>query len=245
MSPGASAATVAGMSLTSAPTPTLTPLSSGTALAARDLTRRFGEVTALDALSLELREGELASVVGPARSGKSTLLELLGGLDSPSSGSVEVEGVELGRLGDRQLAQLRRRRIGLVLPTVGLVPGLSAAENVLLPLRLARRSPEFGFFEDVLERAGLADVRWLRPVEMTLDERRRTEVARALVTEPAVVLADEPTAGLAPDAAYRLLDLLHEAAAGHGQAVLLATRRSDVAASASRIHHLDGGELAA
>ena len=227
----------------SSPPRTVPPLARGVALAAEGVTRRFGAVEAISGVSLELAEGDLTAVVGPPHSGKSTLLALLGGLDRPSSGSIEIEGVELTGLADRALARLRRRRIGLVAPPVGLVPGLSVEENVLLPLRLAGTGPERAFVEDVLHRCGLRELRSLRPVELTLEERRHAELARALVTEPAVVLADDPAAGLGPDAADGLLALRRGAGEDYGQAALLATTDARAAAIAPRVHRLADGAL--
>ena len=165
-----------------------------------DLRRVYGEgeaaVHALRGVTLEFPAGQYTAIMGPSGSGKSTLMHLLAGLDTPTSGSVAVDGQEIGGLGDKALTQLRRDRLGFVFQSFNLVPVLTAEENILLPLTLAGRKLDQEWLDQLIDSVGLADRLTHRPAELSGGQQQRVAVARALVHRPAVVFADEPTGNL-------------------------------------------------
>src|SRR3954447_3928888 len=181
------------------PARTLSVLPAGAA-AAVHATKVYGRgstlVTALDDVSVELPEGRFTAILGPSGSGKSTLLHCLAGLDTLTSGEVFVGGAELGRLDDRQLTILRRNRLGFVFQGFNLVPTLSALENITLPLALAGRRPDQAWLDEIVATVGLADRLRHKPSELSGGQQQRVAVARALVTRPEIVFADEPTGNL-------------------------------------------------
>jgi putative ABC transport system ATP-binding protein len=167
---------------------------------AQSVCRRYGEgeaaVDALTDISVEFPSGRFAAIMGPSGSGKSTLMHILAGLDRPTSGSVRLDGVELTDLDDRKLTQLRRDRIGFIFQTFNLLPVLSAEENILLPLSIAGRKPDREWLDRLIDTIGIRDRLSHRPAEMSGGQQQRVAVARALVSRPAVVFADEPTGNL-------------------------------------------------
>jgi putative ABC transport system ATP-binding protein len=213
---------------------------------ARGLSRVYGtgpeEVHALRDVDLSIAPGEFVGIMGPSGSGKSTLLHLIGGLDRPDTGEVLIEGETLAELNDDALAHLRRRRIGFVLQFFNLFPLLSALENVAFPLLLDGRDDALALAGASLERVGLAGRAKHRPGQLSGGEQQRVAVARALVTRPAVVLADEPTGSLDSLAGEDVLRLLR-AAADDGQAVLLITHHAPAAAYADRVVRLRDGAV--
>jgi putative ABC transport system ATP-binding protein len=216
-------------------------------VAASGLTRRYGEgETAVDALrgiSLEIARGRLTAVMGPSGSGKSTLMHILAGLDRPSSGTVSIDGTEISELNDTQLTRLRRRHIGFVFQFFNLLPMLSAEENVLLPLSLAGEKPEREWLAELLERTGLADRRTHRPAELSGGQQQRVAVARALVSRPTVLFADEPTGNLDSTTSAEILALVREAVDGLGQTTVMVTHDPKAAAIADRVLFLADGEI--
>jgi len=216
------------------------------AVEARGLSRVYGEgpdaVHALRAVDLSITAGEFVAVMGPSGSGKSTLLHLIGGLDRPDTGDVLVEGEALAQLNDEALAHVRRRRIGFVLQFFNLFPLLSARENVAFPLLLDNRGDALTLADAALARVGLAERATHRPNQLSGGEQQRVAVARALVTKPAVVLADEPTGSLDSLAGEDVLRLLR-AAADDGHAVLLITHHAPAAAYADRVVRLRDGAV--
>jgi putative ABC transport system ATP-binding protein len=221
---------------------TSTPL----AVEARGLSRVYGRgaeaVHALRDVDLSIARGEFVAVMGPSGSGKSTLLHLVGGLDRPDTGEVRLDGSTLTDLDDEALAHLRRRRIGFVLQFFNLFPLLSARENVAFPLLLDGRRDALERADDALARVGLTDRASHRPNQLSGGEQQRVAVARALVTEPAVVLADEPTGSLDSLAGEDVLRLLRTAA-DDGHAVLLITHHAPAAAYADRVVRLRDGAV--
>ena len=213
---------------------------------ARGLCRVYGsgpeQVHALREVDLSIAGGEFVAIMGPSGSGKSTLLHLVGGLDRPDTGEVLIEGEALADLNDEALAHLRRRRIGFVLQFFNLFPLLSARENVAFPLLLDGRDDALALADAALERVGLSERAKHRPGELSGGEQQRVAVARALVTKPAVVLADEPTGSLDSLAGEDVLRLLR-AAADDGQAVLLITHHAPAAAYADRVVRLRDGAV--
>jgi ABC-type lipoprotein export system ATPase subunit len=214
---------------------------------AQGLVKTFGQGRAarrvLDGAALEVAGGELVAVVGRSGSGKSTLLHLLGGLDKPEAGTIELAGERVDGRSERDLARLRARRVGFVFQFFHLVPELSGEENVALAARLPDAAP--GALErghELIERLGLGDAAGRMPHELSGGEQQRIALARALVNDPAVVLADEPTGNLDPEAAAIVLDVLREIAA-EGRAVVLVTHEEAATDAASRVLRLRDGVL--
>src|SRR4051812_39559314 len=221
-------------------------MSTSDAVEARGLSRVYGTgpeaVHALRNVDLSIAPGEFVAVMGPSGSGKSTLLHLIGGLDRPDTGEVLIEGEPLATMNDEALADLRRRRIGFVLQFFNLFPLLSALENVAFPLLLDGRRDALALAGDALAHVGLAARAEHRPGALSGGEQQRVAVARALVTRPAVVLADEPTGSLDTLAGEDVLRLLR-AAADDGHAVLLITHEAPAAAYADRVVRLRDGAV--
>jgi putative ABC transport system ATP-binding protein len=212
-----------------------------------DVVKRYGAgesaVDALAGLSVDLERGEFVAIMGPSGSGKSTLMHVMAGLDTPTSGTVAVDGVDLSNLNDAQLTRLRRDRIGFVFQSFNLLPTLSAAENVALPLRIAGRRPERARLEALLDTVGLADRADHRPSQLSGGQQQRVAVARALVTEPAIVFADEPTGNLDSRASAAVLGLLRDAADTLRQTIVMVTHDAHAASVADRVLFLVDGQL--
>ncbi|MFI1018841.1 ABC transporter ATP-binding protein [Streptomyces sp. NPDC020965] len=200
-------------------------------------------VVALDDVSIGFRRGTFTAVMGPSGSGKSTLLQCAAGLDRPTSGSIILDGLELAGLSEKKLTRLRRERIGFVFQAFNLLPALTVADNVALPLRLAGRRPERGAVERVLERVGLADRAAHRPGELSGGQQQRVAIARALVTDPAVVFGDEPTGALDTRTALEVLRLLRETVLDAGQTAIVVTHDPVVASHADRVVFLADGRI--
>jgi putative ABC transport system ATP-binding protein len=213
---------------------------------ARTYRRAAIAVPVLEAVDLELAEGEWVAVLGPSGSGKSTLLNILGLLDRPDAGIYELAGEDVSDVGDTRRAELRNRRIGFVFQSFNLLPRTSALENVAAPLlyRGVRRAARLARARDTLERVGLADRVDYDPSELSGGQLQRVAIARALVGEPALLLADEPTGNLDSRSGAEVLDLfaaLHQA----GSTVLMITHDPNVAGRAQRRLVLDAGRLTA
>jgi len=181
--------------------------------------------------------------MGPSGSGKSTLMHLLAGLDRPTSGTVKVGGVELTTLDDRQLTQLRRDRIGFIFQTFNLLPVLNAEENILLPLSIAGREPDREWFERLIDTVGIRDRLSHRPAELSGGQQQRVAVARALISRPAVVFADEPSGNLDSKSSGDVLALLRQAVDDFGQTVVMVTHDARAASFADRLLLLADGKI--
>jgi putative ABC transport system ATP-binding protein len=216
-------------------------------VAASDLSRRYGEgeaaVDALSDVTVAFPEGRFAAIMGPSGSGKSTLMHILAGLDAPTSGTVWVAGVELTALGDRELTQLRRDRIGFIFQTFNLLPVLSAEENILLPLSIAGRKPDAEWFDRLIDTVGIRDRLTHRPAELSGGQQQRVAVARALVSRPSVVFADEPSGNLDSKASSDVLHLLRNAVDDFGQTVVMVTHDANAASYADRLLLLADGRI--
>ena len=216
-------------------------------VSATDLERVFGEgaaaVRALDGITVEFPKGRLTAIMGPSGSGKSTLMHCLAGLDRPTSGTVSIDGVELGALDDAKLTELRRDKVGFVFQFFNLLPVLDARENLLLPLKLAGRRPEEGRLDRLVEAIGLADRLDHRPAELSGGQQQRVAIARALLGEPAVVFADEPTGNLDSASSEEVLALLRRAVDELGQTVVMVTHDPVAAAIADRVLVLVDGRI--
>jgi putative ABC transport system ATP-binding protein len=201
-------------------------------------------VTALDKVTVSFAAREFTAIMGPSGSGKTTLLQVAAGIDRPTSGQVRIGDTELGRLSERRLTVLRRRRVGFVFQSFNLMGSLTAEQNVALPLRLDGRRPKAGAVREALARVGLADRARHRPAELSGGQQQRVAIARALVTSPEVVFADEPTGALDRRSGGAVLDLLREAVDGFGQTLVLVTHDPVAAARADRVVFLADGRLA-
>jgi putative ABC transport system ATP-binding protein len=219
------------------------------AVAATAVTRRYGDgesaVDALRGVTLEVPAGQFTAVMGPSGSGKSTLMHLLAGLDTPSSGTVEIGGEDITTMSDKQLTKLRRKHIGFVFQQFNLLPTLTAEENILLPLSIAGRKPEKGDLEALIARVGLEDRRRHRPSEMSGGQQQRVAIARALISSPTVLFADEPTGNLDSASGGEILALLREAVELDGQTTLMVTHDPRAAAAADRVVFIADGRIVA
>ncbi len=211
------------------------------------ITRVYGSggtaVTALDGVSLTLAPATFTAVMGPSGSGKSTLLQCAAGLDRPTAGQVHVAGAEMTGADETALTLFRRERIGFVFQHFNLMPALTVWENVTLPLRLAGREVDDARCRAVLERVGLHGYRHDRPTRLSGGQRQRAAIARALVTEPAVVFADEPTGALDIRSAADVLALLREAVHGYGRTVVMVTHDPVAAGYADAVLFLADGRI--
>jgi putative ABC transport system ATP-binding protein len=200
-------------------------------------------VKALCGVSLEIARGEFLCIAGPSGSGKTTLLNLIGCLDKPTSGRILIEGQDVSKLSPKELAWVRRRRLGFVFQTFNLVPVLTAYENIELPLLLLgvgaaeRRRRVYA----LLEALGISELAHHRPDEMSGGQQQRVSIARALITEPALVLADEPTANLDSETGKAIIELMHELNKTHGTTFVFSTHDPKVMARASRLIHIRDG----
>ena len=220
---------------------------SDAVISAVDLHRRFGEgdaaVDALVGVSLDFERGRFTAIMGPSGSGKSTLMHILAGLDRPTAGDVLVDGVSLESLDDTRLTQLRRDTFGFIFQFFNLLPVLTAEENVVLPLSIAGRKPDRQWVDELIERVGLSDRRTHRPSELSGGQQQRVAVARALVTRPAVLFADEPTGNLDSTASGEVLALLRGAVDDYGQTVVMVTHDEEAASIGDRTVVLTDGRI--
>jgi putative ABC transport system ATP-binding protein len=213
------------------------------------LTKIYGDTTqqvyALNDLSLSVEDGEFLAIMGPSGSGKSTLLYMLGGLERPTSGQVWLRDHDLSKLNDDDLSRMRRTGIGFVFQFYNLIPVLTAQENVAIPLILdgVPRSDAFKQANSALTKVGLADRAAHRPSEMSGGQQQRVAVARALVTKPAVILADEPTGNLDSHSSDEVVQMLRQTVDEWGQTLILVTHDPRIAAYADRIVFLKDGKV--
>ena len=222
-------------------------MSAAAIVSASELTRRYGEgevaVDALRDVSVEFTKARFAAIMGPSGSGKSTLMHILAGLDRPSSGSVTIDGTELATLDDRALTLLRREKVGFIFQTFNLLPILDARENILLPLSIAGRSVDAAWFDELVAAVGIGDRLHHRPAQLSGGQQQRVAVARALVSRPAVVFADEPTGNLDSAASGEVLELLRLAVDRFGQTVVMVTHDAHAAAHSDRLVVLADGRI--
>jgi putative ABC transport system ATP-binding protein len=214
---------------------------------ARGVSRRYGEgAAAVDALvdvTTGFERGRFTAIMGPSGSGKSTLMHILAGLDQPTAGTVVVDGEEITGLDDAELTRLRRDKLGFVFQFFNLLPVLTAEENLTLPLSIAGRSPDREWLERLLRTVGLEDRRTHRPAELSGGQQQRVAVARALLSKPAVLFADEPTGNLDSKAGEDVLRLLRQAVDEFGQTVIMVSHDPVAAAHADRLITLRDGRI--
>jgi putative ABC transport system ATP-binding protein len=233
------------MSLTAEPTPAAPPLAA--AARAVELSKIYGEgdatVRALDDVSVDFERARYTAIMGPSGSGKSTLLHCMAGLDTPTSGQVFIGDVDLTMLSEKALTLLRRRKVGFVFQAYNLVPTLTAAENITLPLDIAGEEPEKAWFDLVVDTVGVRDRLSHRPAELSGGQQQRVASARALVSRPEIVFADEPTGNLDSRSGQEILRFLRSAVKDYGQTIVMVTHDASAASFANRIVFLGDGKV--
>ena len=224
---------------TIAQAPAAAPAPASSIVRLQDVSKIYGsgdaQVRALDDVSVGFGAGEFTAIMGPSGSGKSTMMHILAGLDAPTSGHVFVEDTDITTLKDTALTKLRRDRIGFVFQSFNLVPTLDARANILLPMRLAGKAPEKEWFDLIVNSLGIANRLNHRPSEMSGGQQQRVAVARALMSRPAVIVADEPTGNLDSHSTDEVMDLLRRAVDELGQSVIMVTHDTATAVYADRV----------
>ncbi len=216
-------------------------------LTVRNLTKTYGKgdtaVTALKNVSFQVNKGEFIAIIGSSGSGKSTLMNLIGGIDRPSSGTVTIDGKDIYSLDESQRAIFRRRNIGMVFQFYNLIPTLTTEENIMLPRLLDNRRPDPEKLSYILNMTGLADRRTHLPSELSGGQQQRVSIGRALINDPAFILADEPTGNLDSKSGREIIDLLQLANKKYHQTLLLITHDEKIAVMADRIITIGDGEI--
>lgn len=225
--------------------PTAENPDDGIVARAIDLTKVYGskdnEVMALDHVNVEFKRGEMTAIMGPSGSGKSTLMHCMAGLDTPSSGKVIVEGLEVSSMNQKQLTDLRREQIGFIFQSFNLVPTLSAEENILLPLQIAKRPIDREWFNQVVKVVGLEKRLTHRPSQLSGGQQQRVAIARALAMKPEIMLFDEPTSALDPELVGEVLNVMLDLAK-EGMTMVVVTHEIGFAREvADQIVFMDGG----
>jgi putative ABC transport system ATP-binding protein len=216
-------------------------------VSAADIVRVYGEgeasVRALDGVTVGFPKSRFTAIMGPSGSGKSTLMHILAGLDRPTSGSVVLDDVEITKLDDKRLTELRRERVGFVFQSFNLLPVLDARENIVLPLSIAGKRPDPEWLDKLIETVGLGDRLTHRPSELSGGQQQRVAVARALASKPAVVFADEPTGNLDSKSSEEVLRMLRQSVDDLGQTVVMVTHDPEAASHADRLIVLRDGQI--
>lgn len=213
-----------------------------------DLVKYYGNgenlVRAVDHTSLQIERGKFTAIVGRSGSGKSTLLHLIGGLDRPDKGRVLIEGKDIFSLKSEQLAQFRRKKIGFIFQDYNLIPSLNVWENIVLPLGLDNRKVNRQEVEQIMEKIGLEDKKEAMPNVLSGGQKQRTAIARALVTKPAIILADEPTGNLDSQTELEVMSLLKSCVQDFGQTLVMITHDETIAQMADRVIVIEDGKIA-
>jgi putative ABC transport system ATP-binding protein len=224
-----------------------TTLNTATAARANGVTKKYGDgdaaVLALDDVSVSLQAGHFTAIMGPSGSGKSTLLHVLAGLDRPTSGEIYLGDTEITSLNDKQLTLLRRDQIGFIFQAFNLLPTLTAAENIVLPIRIAGRKPDELWVRSIVETVGLTERLDHKPSELSGGQQQRVAAARALASRPQIVFADEPTGALDSRSGAELLGFLRNAVRELDQTVVMVTHDANAAAYADRVLFLADGDI--
>jgi len=200
-------------------------------------------VKALDGVSFSVENGEFVAVVGTSGSGKSTLLHLIGGLDTPTSGTVKVRNMELSQMGDEELSLFRRRNIGFIFQSYNLVPILSVAENITLPVELDGSMVDKNYMDEVVEMLGLSEKLRSMPNQLSGGQQQRVSIARALITKPAIILADEPTGNLDSQTSSEVMGLIKRSSGKFNQTIVMITHNLEIAQLADRIIRIEDGRV--
>lgn len=216
-------------------------------LKVENLTKVYGKgeakVVALDNVSFSVEKGEFVAIVGASGSGKSTLLHLIGGVDRPSSGKVFIDGQDIYKFDDDKLAIFRRRQVGLIYQFYNLIPILNVEENIVLPMNLDNRKVDKKYLDSLIELLGLEKRRNHLPNELSGGQQQRTSIGRALVTNPAIILADEPTGNLDTKSSDEIVELLRKSNREYKQTIVMITHNLDIAKCADRIIELEDGKI--
>ncbi len=216
-------------------------------LEVKELTKIYGsgenQVTALDHVSFQVKKGEFIAIVGASGSGKSTLMNLIGGIDRPTSGSVVIDGKKIFDMNESEMAIFRRRNIGIVYQFYNLIPNLTVDENIMLPCLLDQRKPDAGKLDRIVEMTGLSHRRKHLPGQLSGGQQQRVSVGRALINDPAFILADEPTGNLDSRSGREVIELLMAANRKSGQTLILITHDENIALQADRILTISDGRI--
>lgn len=216
-------------------------------LRVENLTKVYGKddnkVIALDNISFSVEKGEFVAIVGASGSGKSTLLHLIGGVDRPTSGKVFIDGKDIYNFNDDKLAIFRRRQVGLIYQFYNLIPILNVEENITLPLSLDNREVNKGKLKELLKLLGLENRKWHLPNELSGGQQQRTSIGRALITNPTIILADEPTGNLDSKASDEIVELLKKSNKDYKQTIIMITHNMEIAKCADRIIKIEDGKI--
>lgn len=216
-------------------------------LKVENLTKIYGEgntrVIALDNVSFSVEKGEFVAIIGASGSGKSTLLHLIGGVDKPTSGKVFIDGEDIYKLNDDNLAIFRRREVGLIYQFYNLIPILNIEENITLPLKLDNRKVNEEALNELIKKLGLSHRKKHLPNELSGGEQQRTSIGRALITKPAIILADEPTGNLDTNGSDEIVALLKQANRDYKQTIIMITHNMEIAKHADRIIKIEDGKI--
>ncbi len=216
-------------------------------LQTKDLTKYYGTeplvVKAVDGITLGIEQGSFTAVVGTSGSGKSTLLHMLGGLDTPTGGSIVVDGQELSGMGRNELTIFRRRKIGFVFQNYNLIPNLTIYDNIVLPVELDGRSADAQYLEDIVKALGLEGLLGRKPGKLSGGQQQRAAIARALVSKPAIILADEPTGNLDSRTSQEVMGLLCATGKKFHQTIVMITHNDEIAQIADRTVRIEDGRI--
>lgn len=216
-------------------------------LEVKNLSKTYGKgdtmVNALDGVSFSVERGEFVAIIGPSGSGKSTLLHILGGVDVPTSGSVVINGTDISKLNETALAIFRRRQIGLIYQFYNLIPILTVSENLTLPLLLDGRKPDTKLINDIVAQLGLSKRLGHLPNQLSGGQQQRVSIGRALINNPALLLADEPTGNLDTQNSREVISLLRKFNRERGQTVIIITHDEKIALSADRVISIEDGKI--
>ncbi|MEG1004143.1 ABC transporter ATP-binding protein [Clostridium sp.] len=212
-----------------------------------NLTKKYGEgdneVVALNSVNLTVNAGEFVAIIGPSGSGKSTLLHMLGGVDNPTSGSVNINGVNISKLNDEKLSQFRRRNIGLIFQFFNLIPVMSAKENIELPYIIDERKPDIDYINELIELLDLKGRENHMPSQLSGGQEQRVAIGRALAYKPTIILADEPTGNLDSKNTKEIMKLLKHCSRKYNQTLIIITHDLNIAAEADRVVRIEDGNL--
>ncbi len=216
-------------------------------LQTKDLTKYYGTeplvVKAVDGITLGIEQGSFTAVAGTSGSGKSTLLHMLGGLDTPTGGSVVVDGQELSGMGRSELTIFRRRKIGFVFQNYNLIPNLTIYDNIVLPVELDGRRADAQYLKDIVKALGLEDMLGRKPGKLSGGQQQRAAIARALVSKPAIILADEPTGNLDSHTSQEVIGLLCATGKRFHQTIVMITHNDEIAQIADRTVRIEDGRI--
>ena len=216
-------------------------------LKVENLTKVYGKgttkVVALDNVSFSVEKGEFVAIVGASGSGKSTLLHLIGGVDKPTSGKVFIDGNDIYSFDDDKLAIFRRRQVGLIYQFYNLIPVLDVEENITLPINLDNRKVDKNYLDNLIKILGLEKRRHHLPNELSGGQQQRTSIGRALITNPTIILADEPTGNLDSKASDEIVELLRKSNREYKQTIIMITHNMEIAKCADRIIEIEDGKI--